>query len=63
MVPLDLESQTPPDEPGDTDELDWCFDDPELTRSLRAVKSGRGATIAFLVAATATLVTALVVLG
>jgi hypothetical protein len=25
-----------------TEELDWCFEDPELTMQLRAVNEGRG---------------------
>jgi hypothetical protein len=66
-MPLDFEetvtSSAKQGEASNDDELDWCFEDPELTRSLRAIKSGRRATIASLVAAAAVLVTALVVLG
>lgn len=68
VVPLEFEeasnwSETLSVEPSDNDELDWCFDDPELRRSLSAIKSGRLATVALLVAAMAALATALVVLG
>lgn len=68
VMPLDVEqavnwSLTLAIEQDDRDELEWCFDDQELTRSLRAIKSGRLAPIALLVAAMAALATALVVLG
>ncbi len=67
-MPLDFQeaitwSSTLSVEPIADNELDWCFEDQELTRALRAIKSGRGATIALLVAAAAALATALVVLG
>ncbi len=40
-MPLDTGEPADP-EARDDAELDWCFDDPELTRQLRAVKEGRG---------------------
>lgn len=47
------------------DDLDWYLDleDPDMTQSLKAIKSGRGRPIALLLAATAALVAALLVLG
>ena len=33
-------------------ELDWCFDDPELTQQLKAVKRGRGVVVTIVVACT-----------
>ncbi len=40
VMPLD-EDASPAEETGDS-ELDWCFEDAELTRQLRAVKGGQG---------------------
>ena len=52
VEPLDEESSEPgPD--ADDSELDWCFDDAELTRQLREVKRGRGLTITMLCASLA----------
>ena len=45
----------PSDETPDANdsELDWCFDDAELTRQLRAVKRGRGLALTMLCASLA----------
>ena len=60
VVPLDLlVAQASVSEATGDDELDWSFDDAELTRQLRAVKSGRGVSIALLVGSALALATAM----
>lgn len=51
-MPLDMELAIAPVETSDDDQLEWCFDDVELTQQLRAVKSGRGKPIAMVVGGT-----------
>lgn len=41
VMPFD-DDGAPRTEEGEDSELDWCFEDAELTRQLRAVKSGQG---------------------
>lgn len=60
VVPLDI-LEAPPDVDADAndDDLDCFFDDAELTRQLRAVKQGRGISIACLVGTALALTTAI----
>jgi hypothetical protein len=42
VQPLDEGEHTDDTDDHDASELEWCFEDPELTMQLHAVKSGRG---------------------
>ena len=44
-MPLDLDADAP-EEIGVDETLEWCFDDDELRRQLRAVHRGRNGLIA-----------------
>lgn len=60
VVPIDiLEAPVLADDDAREDDLDCFFDDPELTRQLRAVKQGRGISIALLVGSALALTTAI----
>lgn len=55
VLPMEGDEDASPAD--DIEQLDWCFDDPQLTMQLRAVHRGRGwilASIAGSIAAIAT---------
>jgi hypothetical protein len=52
VMPLDDEGDDETVRDDHDCELDWCFDDPELTQQLKAVKGGRGVIVTIAIACT-----------